>query len=409
MQATIRLTNLLDTIADLLPLTYDELTQMTSKQIRDKVAKPLGIPGCYRMKKAQLIQQSFQELENARAYLQTSEVEREQAKQALKQLKKNEDYQIPISEIATKTYNRLREIAQTQSNLTDMKEGINPIVASVARAEMREYEFSTVKSRRNQIKDALYQMVLSEIPLLKETMEVLVNYFYSQLLSFQKEDSIKLSKSYRKAVKGKNRDKAPISIEQLVNDCRQTLQDLMEGKEPHWAKVSIAFALGTGRRMVEVHALGEFEVTGEYQLHFSGQAKTRGADGAKDEYGIPTLFPANQLIAALEYLEREGRRIDGDEQRRDRLATNRAFGMALSRAMEKYQGINYKGLRAIYAECQWYLLPESTKIKTEKHTLYSEWLGHLDKEGRLDATFMSYMVYHITDIECIKTLSVATD
>lgn len=402
MQATIRLTNLLDTIADLLPLTYLELTQMTSKQIRDKIAKPLGIPGHYKLKKAELIEQSWKELENARAYLHTDEVEREQGKQALEQLKKNEDYQITINEIATKTYNRLREIGETGSNLTDMKEGINPIVASVARAEMREYSFSTVKSRRNSIKDALYQMVASEIPLLKETMFVLVNYFYSQLLSFQKEDSIQLSKSYRKAVKGKNRDKAPISIEQLVNDCRQTLQDLMEGKEPHWAKVSIAFALGTGRRMVEVHALGEFEVTGEYQLHFSGQAKTRGADGAKDEYGIPTLFPANQLIAALEYLEREGRRIDGDEQRRDRLATNRAFGMALSRAMEKYQGINYKGLRAIYAECQWYLLPESTKIKTEKHTLYSEWLGHLDKEGRLDATFMSYMVYHITDIECIK-------
>ncbi|NER95217.1 MAG: hypothetical protein F6J86_15500 [Symploca sp. SIO1B1] len=402
MQATIRLTNLLDTIADLLPLTYDELTQMTSKQIRDKVAKPLGIPGCYRMKKAQLIQQSFQELENARAYLQTSEVEREQAKQALKQLKKNEDYQIPISEIATKTYNRLREIAQTQSNLTDMKEGINPIVASVALSEMREYEFSTVKSRRNQIKDALYQMVASEIPLLKETMEVLVNYFYSQLLSFQKEDSIQLSKNYRKAVKGKNRDKTPISIFQLVNDCHQTLQDLMEGEEPHWAKVSIAFALGTGRRMVEIHALGQFSVTGEYQLHFSGQAKTRGAEGAKEEYSIPTLFPAKQLLAALEYLEKEGRRIDGDEQKRSRLATNRAFGMALSRAMEKYQGINYKGLRAIYAECQWYLLPESTKIKTEKHSLYSDWLGHLDKEGKLDATFMSYMVYLITDIECIK-------
>ena len=402
MQATIRLTNLLDTIADLLPLTHEELTQMTSKQIRDKIAKPLGIPGHYKLKKAELIEQSWKELENARAYLQADELERNQGKQALEQLKKNEEYQIPINEIATKTYNRLREIAQTHSNLTDMKEAINPIVASVARAEMREYEFSTVKSRRNQIKDALYQLVASEIPLLKETMEVLVNYFYSQLLSFQKEDSIQLSKTYRKSVKGKNRDKAPISIEQLVNDCRNTLDELRAGKEPHWTSVSIAFALGTGRRMVEVHALGEFEVTGEYQLHFSGQAKTRGADGAKEEYEIPTLFPASQLIAALEYLEQEGRRIDGDEQKRDRLATNRAFGMALSRAMEKYQGINYKGLRAIYAECQWYLLPESTKIKTEKHTLYSEWLGHLDKEGRLDATFMSYMVYQITDIECIK-------
>ena len=382
---------------------------MTSKQIRDKVAKPLGIPGHYKLKKAELIEQSWKELENARAYLHTSEVERSQGKQALEQLKKNEDYQIPISEIASKTYSRLLEIAKTGNTLADMKESINPIVASVARAEMREYEFSTVKSRRNQIKDALYQMVASEIPLLKETIEVLVSYFYSQLLSFQKEDSVQLSKSYRKAVKGKNRDKTPISIAQLVNDCLLTLDELTAEKEPHWTSVSIAFALGTGRRMVEVHALGEFEVTGEYQLHFKGQAKTRGADGAADEYDIPTLFPAKQLLAALEYLEREGRRIDGDEQKRDRLATNRAFGMANSRAMEKYQGINYKGLRAIYAECLWYLMPSSTKIKTEKHSLYSEWLGHLDKEGRLDATFMSYMVYHITDIDCIKTLSVATD
>ena len=330
MQATIRLTNLLDTIADLLPLTHEELTQMTSKQIRDKIAKPLGIPGHYKLKKAELIEQSWEELENARAYLQADELERNQGKQALEQLKKNEDYQITISEIATKTYNRLREIGETGSNLAEMKENINPIVASVARAEMREYEFSTVKSRRNQIKDALYQLVACEIPLLKETMEVLVNYFYSQLLSFQKEDSIQLSKSYRKAVKGKNRDKAPISIEQLVNDCRNTLDELTSGKDPHWTSVSIAFALGTGRRMVEVHALGQFEATGEYQLHFSGQAKTRGADGASDEYDIPTLFPAKQLLAALEYLEQEGRRIDGEEQKRDRLATNRAFGMALS-------------------------------------------------------------------------------
>ena len=403
MQATIRLTNLLDTIADLLPLTYEELTQMTSKQIRDKIAKPLGIPGHYKLKKAELIEQSWKELENARAYLQADEEEeRSEGRKALKELKKNDRYKIAILEVASKTYNRIRGIAQTHSNLTDMKEAINPIVASVARVEMREYEFSTVKSRRNQIKDALYQFVAREIPLLKETMDVLVNYFYSQLLSFQKEDSIELSKNYRKAVKGKNRDKTPISIERLVNDCRQTLQDLVEGKEPHWTSVSIAFALGTGRRMVEVHALGEFEVTGEYQLHFSGQAKTRGADGASDEYDIPTLFPTKQLLAALEYLEQKGRRIDGDEQKRDRLATNRAFGMALSRAMEKYRGISYKGLRAIYAECQWYLLPEATKIKTEKHSLYSEWLGHLDKDGKLDATFMSYMIYQIADIECIK-------
>jgi hypothetical protein len=76
--------------------------------------------------------------------------------------------------------------------------------------------------------------------------------------------------------------------------------------------------------------------------------------------------------------------------------------MGLSRVMDKYPGINYKGLRAIYAECQWALLPEKEKAKTEKHIKYADWLGHIDKDGSQDATFMSYMVYNVTDIEGVK-------
>jgi integrase len=284
-----------------------------------------------------------------------------------------------------------------------MKEEINGVVTAIARAEMREYEFSTVKTRRVDIKKALLVMVDGEIPLLKETMEILTEYFYSQLLSFQREDSVELAKTYKQQVKGKNREKTSVEIGQLVADCHKTLEQLANGLNPHWTKVSVAVALGTGRRMAEVHALGQFEVTGEYSLHFCGQAKTRGVEDAKTDYTIPTLFPAATLKMAVDYLEGQGRRLNPELQKADRNAVNKAYAMGLSRVMDKYPGINYKGLRAIYAECQWALLPESSKAKTEKHIKYADWLGHIDKDGSQDATFMSYMVYNVTDIEAVKT------
>lgn len=403
MNAAISITTILEKLADLLPLTYDQLSGMTAKQLRDEVAKILGIPKRGQLNKPLLLDACWKALENVRAQLRVDESEREQAKVTLAQLKKNEDYQIPVAEVALKTYQRLRAIATKGADFQAMKEEINGVVAAIARTEMREYEFSTVKTRRVDIKKALDVMVNGEIPLLKETMQVLSEYFYSQLLSFQREDSVELAKTYKQQVKGKNREKTSVEIAQLIAECRKTLEQLANGLNPHWTKVSVAAALGTGRRMAEIHALGQFEVTGEYTLHFNGQAKTRGVEDAKTDYIIPTLFPAASLKRAIVYLDEQERRLDPELQKTDRNAVNKAYAMGLSRAMDKYPGINYKGLRAIYAECQWALLPESEKARTEKHILYADWLGHIDKDGSQDATFMSYMVYNITDIEAVKT------
>jgi hypothetical protein len=335
--------------------------------------------------------------------LQIDATERAEAKAALKNLKKNDDYSIPIEIVAIQAYQRLREIANTNKDFEAIKEKVNGLVAAIARGEMLDYAFSTVKTRRVDINRAMQVMVKGEIPLLKETMEVLTEYFYSQLLSFQREDSVELSKTYRQKVKGKNTAKTPIEISFLVNDCQRTLDQLMANHEPHWTKVSVAAALGTGRRMAEIHSLGSFEVAGKYSLHFTGQAKTRGAEDAKTDYIIPTLFPAATLKRAIEYLEEKERRLDPEEQKRDRNAVNRAYAMALSRAVDKYPGISYKGLRAIYAECQWALLPETEKVRTSQHRKYSDWLGHIDKDGSIDTTFVSYMVFNVTDIEAVKT------
>jgi hypothetical protein len=402
MNAAISLTYILDKLVDLLPLTYDQLEAMTSKELRDDVAKILGIGKAYQLKKAQLLDACWQSLENVRNQLQVDETEREKGKEALQRLKKNDDYTVPTTTVASATYERLRDIAQRETNLQEMKEAINGVITAVALAEMREFEFSTVKTRRVDIKKALDAAVDAEIPLLKETMKTLVTYFYSQLLSFQRDDSVELSKTYRQKVKGKNTAKTPVEITPLVEDCHRTLEQLMAEKEPHWTKVSVAAALGTGRRMAEIHSLGSFEVAGDYQLHFTGQAKTRGAEDAKTDYVIPTLFPAATLKRAIEYLGELDRRLDPEIQKRDRNAVNKTYAMALSRAVSKYPGISYKGLRAIYAECQWALLPDKEKVKTTHHRKYSDWLGHIDKDGSIDSTFVSYMVYNVTDIEAVK-------
>ena len=147
MNAAIPLTHILDRLADLLPLNYDQLSAMTAKELRDNVARFLGIGKAYQLKKTQLLDACWDALENVRNQLQVDQSEREQALITLSHLKKNEDYQIPIAEVASKTYGRLREIARKGTNLQEMKEAVNGVVAAVARAEMREFEFSTVKTK----------------------------------------------------------------------------------------------------------------------------------------------------------------------------------------------------------------------------------------------------------------------
>jgi hypothetical protein len=58
------------------------------------------------------------------------------------------------------------------------------------------------------------------------------------------------------------------------------------------------------------------------------KAKTRGAEDAKTDYIIPTLFPAATLKRAIEYLGEQGRRLDPQVQKSDRNAVNKTYAMA---------------------------------------------------------------------------------
>lgn len=135
-----------------------------------------------------------------------------------------------------------------------------------------------------------------------------------------------------------------------------------------WRLVSVALALATGRRQAELHCTAEFEQRGEYELWFTGQAKTKETGKHKaDGYTIPTLIPAHLCVKALEWLKAKGKRVDTPKQ------VNKLYGRYLSEQCaawyevtlgETYQAekLNaeandeknrfiYHGLRQIYALC----------------------------------------------------------
>lgn len=404
MSTAINVERTLEQLGDLLPLSIKALESMTVKDIVKDIAKVLGIKKAYRMRKAELVQACWSELERIRDRVAAAQGVGETAQKTFRHLKKNPAYQIPIADVAEQVYKRLRDVAMTESAFEEKQKVINGIVATVARSELDEYQFSTVKTRRRDIEKALLLLLDSEELLLQGTMKILITCFYNQLLSFQRTDCVELNKKYRKSVHEKNCKKTHLQIFGLVEDCQKTLNALDAGDKPHWTRVSIAIALGTGRRMAEVHALGSFEVTGEFELYFSGQAKTRGAEDSNTEYKIPTIFPASQLKKALAYLEEAGRRIPAIDQLKSRTATNRAFGTSLSRAVAKYKGITYKALRAIYAEVQWLSLPPEISNDVAMPVKYSQWLGHVAGENTQNTTFLSYMIYRITDWEEVKEL-----
>jgi hypothetical protein len=124
---------------------------------------------------------------------------------------------------------------------------------------------------------------------------------------------------YTHAVEKKSKDKAQTDAKELgykgieVTRLLQWADDVLTRLRPDetnrklWRPVSVALALATGRRQVEIHSTGSFEFVDDYHVKFSGQAKTRGkAFEAYEEnpsYIIPTLLKAELVVKGHEWLK----------------------------------------------------------------------------------------------------------
>ena len=77
-------------------------------------------------------------------------------------------------------------------------------------------------------------------------------------------------------------------------------EDLLRRQE--WYHLALGVTINTGRRLTEVLKTGVFSPKTTYTLWFKGQLKTKKYD--LEAYEIPTLVPADLVIAAVDRLRR---------------------------------------------------------------------------------------------------------
>ncbi len=403
----IRATKVIDAISELRWESRETLEARTRDELRT-IAKQIGIPRYSYMRKGELLDSIWKELENVRARLNVDENRGKTGDDLIKNASEpNDNYRIPIEDISNGTYNAIRDVLAKSSNFSEVKEGILPIVAKVAKVEAEPYKFATVRSRRTDIHKHLIALAEGEPGMLRNDAIDAVEFFYQQLLNYQKEVSIEFNREYQSRVQSANKKKTvEVKAKPILDLAINSLAKLKAAEAVRWENISVAVAIATGRRAVEIHSLSELEATDDpYQLHFSGQAKTRDVEDAKDDYIIPTLLPAKDVLRGFEWLKLQGKRLPKEVQENDSRAVNKRYGKALTNAMKPFENAHYHSLRAMYAAILWHRLSDEEKLRTEKHSMYSEWLGHIERPGMPRTTFMSYMTIAVTDLDdCIACL-----
>lgn len=111
-----------------------------------------------------------------------------------------------------------------------------------------------------------------------------------------------------------------------------TLAEAARLKSTDWQDVSCALALVSGRRMAEIHCTAQFEKAGDYAIKFSGRLKGGANSGRDREYVIPTLIPADLVVAGLTWLDETMKRIPMDS---DPLRVNAIYSKALSKSIKE--------------------------------------------------------------------------
>lgn len=113
----------------------------------------------------------------------------------------------------------------------------------------------------------------------------------AQLMTERKE-------TYRAAVMAENKALKPFYNESGYLE--------MTGKllksEKSYIRIMLGLCAATGRRPGEMLTTAKFTKSGKNSVIFSGQLKTKDSEQARDNYEIPTLLPADDVIGALERL-----------------------------------------------------------------------------------------------------------
>lgn len=179
-------------------------------------------------------------------------------------------------------------------------------------------------------------------PALYHPVNTIITHF-GEALSYQfasyKE---KQNTKYRQEVKDRSQPEARVELDlsKYLERAHDLLKRIAKGDEEgiDWRDISCAIALGTGRRMAEVHLSATFKQLDTHLIGFAGQlkGKTRRVDGVNLRnvvFEIPTLLPADLVCVGLQWLEDRDKRFDKSE---DTERVNRRWSKVLNEAAKDW-------------------------------------------------------------------------
>ena len=181
---------------------------------------------------------------------------------------------------------------------------------------------------------------------------------------------------------------AQFDLREMIKKCRKAIQDK---KDPYL--VAIGLMGLTGRRPVEILKTGHFKPLNSNHVRFSGQAKTREAEGTKDNYKIPVLDDPKEIIQALEYIREKLDLKSESNERVNSVYTRKMLDSAKHffkkvKLPEKIH-LSNKSLRSMYVSASYELLGMDEKMSF--NAFAARVLGHskLDKNTANSYTYFT--------------------
>ena len=185
-----------------------------------------------------------------------------------------------------------------------------------------------------------------------------------------------------------------------------TAISLLQSKEA--AEITIGLLAVTGRRPIEILHTATFTATHANRCLFTGQAKTRESEHARNEFEIFTLAPAKLIIDAMARL-RKMQNFNGLTHRQIESRTSGVLGVTVRKHMSKVleiEGlITPKSLRGIWVNIAHHLFKPSV-IDT---VFATNQLGHVASKGRKSSgAAENYMQYYAPPFATEKISEILT-
>jgi hypothetical protein len=270
---------------------------------------------------------------------------------------------------------------------------------------MRQKEILGDPNPRN-VRARIYRLIAREIREMKEdyTLSTIKGYLthyrrvledlrlndYTDMIRLSDEDYAELKIDYLQQIHEDQSNLRPLD----PNTAIETAVALL-GSDRYIAKTA-GLMLLTGRRVIEILKTGTFEPTGkDNTVYFDGQAKTREAEGTRQEsYEIPVLADPRIIMGAFEAI-----RAEKDFSEKPNNKVTQGVSKMLTEVVKTNFGYDYKpkDLRSAYAQIAYARFCPRHKTDT---VYFSEILGHklLGEEASDMLTAQSYRDFYIPEL-----------